>query len=161
MTSSPTPEPDTAGAIAASGFLSDCQSAALVSDSGSVDWWCVPRSDSSSVFGRMLDPDAGHWVIRPVEGFSTERNYIGDSLVVSTSFTTARGVVAISDALALDRGARGHDIGLVSPHVLRGDYKLAMGDIFGGNAFLPVLFLFVTLISGQAVLPRAQATTST
>ena len=38
----------------------------------------------------------------------------------------------------------------------QGDYKLAMGDIFGGNAFLPVLFLVVTLISGQAVLPQAQ-----
>lgn len=33
-----------------------------------------------------------------------------------------------------------------------------MGDIFGGNPFLPVLFLVVTLISGEAVLPRAQAT---
>ena len=42
--------------------------------------------------------------------------------------------------------------------VRQGDYKLAMGDIFGGNAFLPVLFLVVTLISGQAVLPQAQAT---
>lgn len=39
----------------------------------------------------------------------------------------------------------------------QGDYKLAMGDIFGGNAFLPVLFLVVTLISGRAVLPHAQA----
>jgi len=37
----------------------------------------------------------------------------------------------------------------------RGDYKLAMGDIFGGNAFLPVLFLPVTLISGKAILPQA------
>jgi len=37
-----------------------------------------------------------------------------------------------------------------------GDYKLAVGDIFGGNAFLPVLFLVVTLISGKAVLPTAQ-----
>jgi cation:H+ antiporter len=39
----------------------------------------------------------------------------------------------------------------------QGDYKLAMGDIFGGNAFLPVLFLLVTLISGKAVLPTAKA----
>nr|WP_269327485.1 hypothetical protein [Kineosporia mesophila] len=38
-----------------------------------------------------------------------------------------------------------------------GDYKLAMGDIFGGNAFLPVLFLLITLISGEAILPHAQA----
>jgi len=36
-----------------------------------------------------------------------------------------------------------------------GDYQLAFGDIFGGNAFLPVLFLLATLISGKAILPNA------
>jgi cation:H+ antiporter len=39
-----------------------------------------------------------------------------------------------------------------------GDYKIAVNNVFGGNAFLPVLFLMASLISGKAVLPQAQAT---
>jgi len=39
----------------------------------------------------------------------------------------------------------------------QGDYKLAFGDIFGGNAFLPVLFLLAVVVSGKAVLPHAHA----
>jgi len=100
------------------GFLSDCHSAALIDRGGSVDWWCVPRFDSASVFGRLLGPDAGHWSMHPTAAFEAERRYVGDSLVLQTIFTTAGGEVTLTDALGLELGARGHEIGLHSPHVL-------------------------------------------
>lgn len=104
--------------IADFGFLSDCHSAALVSRDGSIDWWCVPRFDSPSVLGRLLDPEAGFWAIRPVEDFESERHYVGNSLVLRTVVRTAAGEVAVTDALVLDLGSRGHDIGLRSPHMV-------------------------------------------
>ncbi|WP_052091418.1 glycoside hydrolase family 15 protein [Modestobacter caceresii] len=100
------------------GFLSDCASAALISSGGSVDWWCLPRFDSPSVFGRLLDPAAGHWLLAPKDEYTAERDYVEDTLVLRTVFRTESGAVAITDALSLQPGARGHDIGLRSPHAL-------------------------------------------
>ncbi len=80
--------------IADYGFLSDCQSAALVDRAGSIDWWCPARFDAPSVFARLLDPDAGHWSIRPRADFETTRAYEDGTLVLRTVFRTAEGEVA-------------------------------------------------------------------
>lgn len=100
------------------GFLSDCHSAALVSRAGSVDWLCFPRFDSPSVFGRLLDDDAGHWSISAVHTRRSTRRYLRDSLVLRTEFTTPTGVLAVTDALALGADNRGHEIGAGAPHTL-------------------------------------------
>ncbi|MEV0808005.1 glycoside hydrolase family 15 protein [Micromonospora sp. NPDC050200] len=106
------------GRISEHGFLADGRSAVLVDRAGSVNWWCPARFDGPSVFGRLLDDRAGHWSIRPEGGHPSERSYLDDTLVLRTVFTTATGAVAVTDALALEPGARGHDIGRRSPQVL-------------------------------------------
>src|SRR3954466_13333158 len=104
--------------IADYGLLADCNSSALVDRAGSIDWLCLPRYDSPAIFARLLDPDAGHWSIRPAGEFSTERRYLPGTLVIETTFTTPDGTVRLTDALAFAQGQRGHDIGLEAPHEL-------------------------------------------
>jgi alpha,alpha-trehalase len=102
--------------IADYGLLADCRSAALVTNDGSIDWLCLPRYDSPAIFSRILDPDAGHWSIRPAGEFSVERRYIPGTLVIETIFTTDAGVVRLRDAMAFAEGQRGHELGFEAPH---------------------------------------------
>src|SRR4051812_8969666 len=102
--------------IADYGLLADCTSAALVDRTGSIDWLCLPRYDSDSILGRLLDPAAGHWSIRPAGEFTVERRYLPGTLVVETTFTTAGGTVQLRDAMAFAEGQRGHDLGFDAPH---------------------------------------------
>jgi GH15 family glucan-1,4-alpha-glucosidase len=115
--------------IADYALLSDCNSAALVSRDGSIDWLCLPRFDSPAVFARILDPDAGHWSIRPAGEFTTERRYTDGSLVLETTFTTATGVVRLRDALVFAEGQRGHDIGIDAPHELARSVEGVSGTV--------------------------------
>jgi alpha,alpha-trehalase len=102
------------------GLLADCNSAALVGRDGSIDWLCLPRYDADAIFARILDPEGGHWSIRPSGEYRVERRYAPGSLVVETTFTTPDGVVRVRDAMAFAIGQRGHDLGFDAPHeVLR------------------------------------------
>src|SRR4051794_24807334 len=110
-------------------MLADCNSAALVDRSGSIDWLCLPRYDSDAVFSRLLDPDAGHWSITPAVPFSTTRRYLPGTLVLETTFTTATGEVTITDAMAFAEGQRGHELGLDVPHELLRSARGVSGEV--------------------------------
>src|SRR3954465_11554441 len=86
--------------IADYGLLADCNSAALVSRDGSIDWLCLPRSDSSAIFARILGDDAGPRSIQPAGDYRVERRYAPGTLVIETTFTTDTGQVRLRDAMA-------------------------------------------------------------
>ncbi len=99
-------------------LISDCHSAALVGDEGSIDWLCFPRFDRPSVFARLLDEAAGHWSIRPTEVTSSSRRYVDRSMVLETTFRTSTGALTLVDAMAMGEGKREHELGHDSPHVV-------------------------------------------
>jgi GH15 family glucan-1,4-alpha-glucosidase len=115
--------------IANYGLLADCNSAALVDRDGSIDWLCLPRYDSDAIFACLLDPDAGHWSIRPAASFTTERRYLPGTLVMETIFTTEAGKVRLTDAMAFAPGQRGHDLGHDAPHELLRSVEGISGEV--------------------------------
>jgi GH15 family glucan-1,4-alpha-glucosidase len=93
--------------IADYGFISDCHSSALVSRAGSIDWCCMPRFDSPSVFGRILDWSiGGFWSIAPDGDWTSTRGYVEDSLVLETTFSTDGGRASVTDLFAMRVGGR-------------------------------------------------------
>ena len=104
--------------IADYALLSDRHSAALVSRDGSIDWLCFPRFDSPSIFGRLLGNEAGYWSIRPIAATQVTRRYLDRTMVLETTFRTPTGAVAITDALTVGDGNRGHELGKGAPHLL-------------------------------------------
>jgi GH15 family glucan-1,4-alpha-glucosidase len=99
-------------------LLSDCRSAALVSRAGSVDWLCFPRFDAPAVFARILDDDGGHFSIRPAGEFQASRAYADQTMALETTFRAAAGTAVLTDAMAVGRNDRGHELGAGSPGML-------------------------------------------
>jgi GH15 family glucan-1,4-alpha-glucosidase len=92
------------------GFLSDCETTALVAPDGGVEWLCLPRMDSPSVFGSVLDRDAGTFRLGPagVE-VPSARRYIPGTLVLETSWWTPGGWLVVTDALLMGPWHHTHD----------------------------------------------------
>jgi GH15 family glucan-1,4-alpha-glucosidase len=122
---SPDTEPTTGGAqsaampspfppIADYAFLSDCHTGALIAPDGAVDWLCIPRFDSPSVFGSLLDRQAGSFRFGPFGiNVPTQVAYEPGTNVLVTTWKTPSGWVVVRDALTM--GARqGADT--VTPH---------------------------------------------
>jgi GH15 family glucan-1,4-alpha-glucosidase len=116
-------------------LLGDCETAALVSRSGSIDWLCWPRFDSGACCAALLgDAENGRWLLAPAdEAMTVRRRYRPDTLILETEFITAKGAVTVIDFMPKrDRGShvvrlvvgqRGH-MSMCTELVLRFDYGL-------------------------------------
>jgi GH15 family glucan-1,4-alpha-glucosidase len=79
-------------------MIGDCQTAALVSRDGSIDWFCAPRFDSEACFAALLgSPEHGRWSIAPRTKAQVSRRYRPDTLVLETQFETADGAATLID----------------------------------------------------------------
>jgi GH15 family glucan-1,4-alpha-glucosidase len=100
--------------IADYAFLSNCHTGALVAPDGSVDWLCVPRFDSPSVFGSLLDREAGSFRFGPFDiNHPTTRIYEPGTNVLVTTWKTPSGWILVRDALTI--GPRDHE-DKITPH---------------------------------------------
>jgi GH15 family glucan-1,4-alpha-glucosidase len=85
------------------GIIGNTYTAALVSRGGSIDWLCLPRFDSESVFASLLgEPKHGRWLIEPAEPVTQiSRRYRGETGILETQFETAEGCVTLIDFMPL------------------------------------------------------------
>ena len=94
--------------IADYAFLSDCEATALIAPSGNVEWMCLPRMDSPSIFGSILDRGAGGFRLGPASVMvPASRRYLPGTMVLETSWEAEGGWVIVRDVLLI--GAWHHD----------------------------------------------------
>jgi GH15 family glucan-1,4-alpha-glucosidase len=118
-------------------LIGDCETAALVSRDGSIDWLCWPTFSSSACFAALLGTaDNGYWRIRPDgEVLSIQRRYRPKTMILETTFTTKEGEVCLtdfmpprgkhSDIVRVVRGVRGK-VAMRMVLSLRFDYGLTI-----------------------------------
>jgi GH15 family glucan-1,4-alpha-glucosidase len=100
--------------IADYAFLSDCHTAALVAPDGNIDWLCLPRFDSPSVFGSLVDRGAGAFRLGPFGiNVPSGRAYDPGTNTLVTAWKTPSGWAMVYDALTMGP-RRGEDT--ITPH---------------------------------------------
>jgi GH15 family glucan-1,4-alpha-glucosidase len=92
-----------AGRIEDYALIGDCLRGALVGKNGSIDWLCLPRFDSAALFAALLgDENHGHWQIAPAgDIYRVRRRYLGESMVLETTFETDTGSCRLLDGMLL------------------------------------------------------------
>src|SRR5918996_1251568 len=95
--------------IAEHGVIGDLRTVALVGTDGTIDWFCLPRFDSPSVFGAILDKDrGGYFRIAPSRAdFTPKQLYFPDTNVLITRFLSAEGVGEVEDFMPVAGGRHG------------------------------------------------------
>lgn len=91
--------------IADHGLIGDMQSSALVSTHGTVDWFCVPRVDSPSVFAALLDENrGGRFALAPTESATTVKQmYLPDTAILVTRHLSESGIAEVLDFMPVGR----------------------------------------------------------
>jgi GH15 family glucan-1,4-alpha-glucosidase len=113
-------------------LIGDCETAALVSKTGSIDWLCWPNFSSPAWFAALLgSPENGRWLLAPKGRYRTRRKYRDHTLILETTFTTRTGEVLVtdfmpirgrnSDVVRIVRGVRGR-VQMRMDLTLRADY---------------------------------------
>jgi GH15 family glucan-1,4-alpha-glucosidase len=109
------------------GIIGNMLSAALVSRDGSIDWCCLPRFDSPSVFAALLDDDkGGSFQISPGIPFESQQRYLPDTNVLEITFRTGSGVVTLTDFMPCYRDGRRR---LIQPLEIHRQVRCTEGDV--------------------------------
>ena len=82
------------------------------------DRWARMCLISARIHRHILDAAGGHFAIRPAGDFEASRAYVDQTMVLETTFRTATGTAVLTDAMAVGRNDRGHDLGAGSPGIL-------------------------------------------
>ncbi len=100
------------------GLIGNKLTAALVSTAGSIDWCCLPRFDSPSVFAAILDPGGGRFRISPSGPFESSQSYLPNTNILRTQFETETGRIGLTDFMPCYRLSDGRLVQVNQVHRL-------------------------------------------